>query len=194
MEKTVETRRNAAKSALGAVGLVVLMGALSFAAVPFYDWFCRVTGFAGTTQVATSAPEQVLEQTVLVRFDASVNRGMPWVFKAEQTEMRVKIGETALAFYTAHNPTDKPITGTATFNVAPLQLGGYFNKLECFCFQEQTLQPGETVQMPVQFFVDPALAEDQEFGDTKTITLSYTFFEQERSAQEMPAAAKRAVN
>ncbi len=190
-------RRNAGRSALGALALVALMGGLSFAAVPFYDWFCRVTGFSGTTQRAEAASETVLDQTIVVRFDASTNRDMPWRFKPAQTQMRVRIGETAVAYYVAENPTDQSITGTATFNVTPLQLGGYFNKIACFCFEEQTLAPGERVDMPVQFFVDPALVEDAEYGDVSTITLSYTFFrlqEQDRTVGVAADAAKGAVN
>lgn len=183
-------RKNTTKSALGALALVVGMGGLSFAAVPFYDWFCRVTGFGGVTQRAEAASETVLEQTVLVRFDANVNRDMPWRFKPLQTEMRVRIGETAVAYYRAENMSAEPVTGSSTFNVAPFQVGSYFSKIDCFCFEEQTLQPGETVDMPVQFFVDPEMVDDAEFGDVKTITLSYTFFRLEQSAD----ATKSDVN
>ncbi|MEO1328108.1 MAG: cytochrome c oxidase assembly protein [Pseudomonadota bacterium] len=175
-------RANARRSALYSAALVAGMGALSFAAVPLYDWFCRTTGFAGTTQQADAEADRVLDQTVLVRFDGNVNSGLPLKFKPLQNEMRVRIGETAVAYYQATNLSAEPLTTSATFNVTPLQVGGYFAKIECFCFEEQTLAAGETVDMPVQFFVDPELVDDQEFGDVKTITLSYTFFRLERSA------------
>jgi cytochrome c oxidase assembly protein subunit 11 len=159
------------------VGVVVSMGALSFAAVPFYDWFCRVTGYGGTPDTAASASGIILDRTVTVRFDANTDRDMPWEFRPVQNEMTVRIGETALAFYEAYNPTDRTIAGTASFNVAPDQAGYYFDKIECFCFTEQVLQPGERIQMPVSFFVNPAIVDDAEAGSIHTITLSYTFFE-----------------
>ena len=165
------------RTALKLVGVAVTMGALSFAAVPFYDWFCRTTGFAGTVGVAEKAPDVVLEDTVLVRFDASKAAGMPWSFKPQQYSMRVKLGETALAFYEAHNPANRPVAGTASFNVQPDAAGGYFTKIECFCFTEQVLAPGETAIMPVTFFVDPELLKDPEGQFVKEITLSYTFHE-----------------
>lgn len=165
------------KTALKLVGVAATMGALSFAAVPFYDWFCRVTGFAGTTSVAAAAPDVVLDRTVLIRFDASKDAGMPWSFRPQQTTMRVRIGETGLAFYEAHNPTDRIVAGTAAYNVAPDAAGGYFTKIECFCFTEQVLSPGETAIMPVTFYVDPEMVNDPEGKYVKEITLSYTFFE-----------------
>lgn len=159
------------------VGVVVTMGALSFAAVPFYDWFCRVTGFGGTTSVADSGSDVVLDRTIKVRFDASLELGMPWEFRPAVPSMEIRIGENGLAFYEAHNPTNRPVAGTASFNVYPYAAGGYFTKVECFCFQEQVLQPGETVQMPVSFFVDPAMVEDVEGRFVNEIVLSYTFHE-----------------
>lgn len=157
------------------VTLVSCMLALSFASVPLYDWFCRVTGWGGVTNVAAGPSSTVLEQTIKIRFDGSLERGMPWTFKPVVREMELKIGETDLAFYEAHNPTDKPIAGTASFNVYPYSTGTYFNKIACFCFEMQILQPGETVQMPVTFFVDPDMLNDKEAKYAKTITLSYTF-------------------
>ena len=157
------------------VTLVSCMLALSFASVPLYDWFCRVTGWGGVTNVAAGPSSTVLEQTIKIRFDGSLERGMPWTFKPVVREMELKIGETGLAFYEAHNPTDKPIAGTASFNVYPYSTGTYFNKIACFCFEMQILQPGETVQMPVTFFVDPDMLNDKEAKYAKTITLSYTF-------------------
>ena len=165
------------RTAFKLLGVALTMGALSFAAVPFYDWFCRVTGFGGTTSVATSGSDVILDQTVLVRFDASKEIGMPWDFKPQQREMRIRIGETAIAFYEAHNPSDKPVAGTASYNVTPDAAGGYFSKTECFCFTEQVLAPGETAIMPVTFFVDPEIVKDREGKFVKEITLSYTFYE-----------------
>ncbi|WP_282025622.1 cytochrome c oxidase assembly protein [Limimaricola cinnabarinus] len=169
--------RRIRRTALQTVGVVLVMGALAWAAVPFYDWFCRVTGFGGVTSVADAGSDTVLDQTITVRFDASLERDMPWEFKPAQREMEIRIGETGLAFYEAHNPTDRPVAGQASYNVAPYSAGGYFEKIECFCFTEQVLQPGETVMMPVSFFVDPEIVEDREAKYVHEITLSYTFYE-----------------
>ncbi|GHC09182.1 MAG: cytochrome c oxidase assembly protein [Rhodobacterales bacterium 65-51] len=171
------TNRSPGRTAGLLVGVVLTMGALSFAAVPFYNWFCRVTGFAGTTSVATSAPDVVLDREILVRFDASKEAGMPWDFKPQQHSMRLKIGETGLAFYEAHNPTDRTVAGTASYNVTPDSAGGYFTKIACFCFTEQVLAPGETAIMPVTFYVDPEIVKDPEGKFVQEITLSYTFHE-----------------
>ena len=164
-----------AKTALQLGGVVVVMASLSFAAVPFYDWFCKVTGFGGTTNQASAAPEQVLDRVMKIRFDASTASDMPWNFRPLQREMEIRIGETGLAFYEAHNPTDKPIAGTASYNVAPFSAGSFFSKIDCFCFSQQILQPGETVQMPVTFFIDPELVKDREAKYVRELTLSYTF-------------------
>lgn len=161
------------------LGVVGFMVALSFASVPLYDLFCRVTGYGGTTAQSEVASDTVLDREVTVRFSASTERGMPWEFKPVQNTMTVKIGETGLAFYRATNPTDRPVAGTASFNVAPFSAGGYFTKIECFCFQEQVLQPGQSIDMPVTFFVDPEIVEDDEAKLVHTITLSYTFHETE---------------
>ncbi len=163
--------------AFGLVGIAALMLSLSFAAVPFYNWFCRVTGFAGTTSVAEAPSEVILDQTVIIRFDASLEAGMPWQFKPEVSHMTLRIGETGLAFFDAYNPTDRTVAGTASYNVTPDQSGGYFTKIECFCFTEQILKPGERVQMPVTFYVDPEIVKDKEASKIKEITLSYTFHE-----------------
>ena len=166
------------KTLFQTLGVVVFMGAMAWVSVPFYNWFCRVTGFGGTTQVAeASAKRDILDRTIKIKFDASKDRGMPWEFKPMQTEMTVRIGEEGLAFYEAYNPTDHPVAGQATYNVAPYQAGGYFNKIECFCFTEQVLMPGERVEMPVSFFVDPEIVDDRDAKYTKHITLSYTFYE-----------------
>lgn len=157
------------------VGVVATMVSLSFAAVPFYDWFCRVTGYAGTTSIAAAGSDVVLDRTIRIRFDASLEAGMPWEFRPVQREMEVRIGETNLAFYEAYNPTDRVVAGTAGFNVSPDSAGGYFTKIDCFCFTQQVLQPGERVQMPVSFYVDPAMMDDPDARFLKAITLSYTF-------------------
>ena len=157
--------------------VVVLMGGLAWASVPFYTWFCPVTGFGGQPSVAEVAPDDVLDQTIKIRFDASLERDMPWTFKPVERQMEVRIGETALAFYEAHNPTDKPVAGSAAYNVFPYEAGSFFSKIQCFCFDEQVLEPGETVQMPVTFFVDPEIITDADGKFVHTITLSYTFYE-----------------
>jgi cytochrome c oxidase assembly protein subunit 11 len=167
------------KTALQALSLVVVMGALAWASVPFYDWFCRVTGFGGVTKVAETVSDVVLDRTIKVRFDASLDRDMPWDFKPVQREMELRIGETGIAFYEAFNPTDRPVAGTASYNVTPYDAGAYFSKIACFCFTEQVLQPGERVQMPVTFYVDPEIVDDRDAKFTKVITLSYTFYETE---------------
>ncbi|MGX9856058.1 cytochrome c oxidase assembly protein [Limimaricola variabilis] len=169
--------RRLRRTALQMVGVVVVMGALAWAAVPFYSWFCRVTGFGGATSVAEAASDTVLDETITVRFDASLDRGMPWTFKPVERQMTLKIGETGLAFYEAHNPTDRPVAGQAAYNVAPYAAGGFFEKIDCFCFTEQVLQPGETVLMPVSFYVDPEIVEHREAKYVHEITLSYTFYE-----------------
>ena len=188
---TVERARKV--TALRLLGVVVLMGSLSFAAVPFYDWFCRVTGYGGTTTTAAAPSERVLERTIKVRFDASVDRDMPWTFRPMQREIEVRLGETALVFYEAVNPTDRPVAGTASFNVAPYSAGSYFAKIACFCFEMQVLQPGERVEMPVTFYVDPEILQDREAKGLHTITLSYTFHltdlpEEQAAALALPAA------
>jgi len=165
------------KTAAQLVGVVVVMGALAWASVPFYDWFCRVTGFSGITGVAEAGSDVVLDQTITIRFDASKDRDMPWEFKPMAREMDLRIGETGLAFYEAYNPTDRPIAGSASYNVTPYSAGAFFDKIQCFCFEEQILQPGERVQMPVTFFVDPEIVDDRDGKYVHTITLSYTFYE-----------------
>ena len=157
--------------------VVVLMVGASFAAVPFYNWFCRATGFNGTTQVAESAPTGApLERRIAVRFDSNVAGGLPWKFEPEQTEINIKIGEVVTIYYTVTNQSARTTTGQAAYNVAPLTVGAYFQKINCFCFTEQTMAPGETRQMPVVFYVDPALVKDSDNDGLNTITLSYTFY------------------
>jgi cytochrome c oxidase assembly protein subunit 11 len=163
------------KTVVQTVSVVLLMGGLAWASVPFYDWFCRVTGFGGTTGVETAGSDTVLDKTIKIRFDASLERDMPWSFKPVERTMELKIGETGLAFYEAYNPTDEPVAGSASYNVFPYEAGGFFNKIACFCFEEQVLMPGERVQMPVTFFVDPEIVDDLDAKYVHTITLSYTF-------------------
>ena len=165
------------RTAVQALSVVLFMGAMAWASVPLYDWFCRVTGYGGTTNTATAGSDVVLDKTIKVRFDASLERDMPWQFKPVQREMEIRIGETGLAFYEAYNPTDRPIAGTASYNVSPFTAGGYFSKIACFCFEEQVLQPGERVEMPVSFYVDPDIVEDRDAKHVPVITLSYTFYE-----------------
>jgi cytochrome c oxidase assembly protein subunit 11 len=176
------------KTVIRLVALVAVMGGLSFAAVPFYDWFCRVTGYGGEPAVADGRDHQILDRTIKIRFDANTEPGMPWEFRPAVREVELRIGETGLAFYTAHNPTDRVVAGTASYNVAPFSAGGYFTKIDCFCFTEQQLQPGETVEMPVTFYVDPEIVEDREARHVTTITLSYTFYETELPVTDQTAA------
>ena len=162
--------------AVALVGVVVAMVGLAYAAVPLYDLFCRVTGYGGTTQVATANSPATSDRLITVRFNADVARGMPWRFQPVQREISLRVGETGLALFRAVNETDQRIVGTATYNVTPQKAGLYFAKLDCFCFTEQVLEPGQTADMPVQFFVDPEIADDPNLDDVTTITLSYTFF------------------
>jgi cytochrome c oxidase assembly protein subunit 11 len=181
-------RSDIRRTALQLIGVGVMMGAMSFAAVPFYDWFCRTTGFGGTPLVATEAPTDILDQTVIVRFDGSLEAGMPWEFKPEQRTMTIRLGETGLAFYEAYNPTDRVVAGTASYNVTPFSAGGYFTKIECFCFTEQVLKPGERVSMPVSFYVDPSILQDDDGKHVNEITLSYTFHETELTEDQASLA------
>jgi cytochrome c oxidase assembly protein subunit 11 len=157
--------------------VVVFMVGASYAAVPFYNWFCRATGFNGTTQVAEAAPTAApLERKIAVRFDSNVAGGLPWKFTPEQTEIEIKIGEVVTVYYTVTNQSARSTTGQAAYNVAPLTVGKYFTKINCFCFTEQTMAPGETRQMPVVFYVDPSVVKDSDNDGLNTITLSYTFY------------------
>jgi cytochrome c oxidase assembly protein subunit 11 len=173
---TTEPRDKRALVALVLAGVVAGMVGLSFAAVPLYRMFCQVTGFGGTPQVADVAPSTILNRTIKVRFDTNVGKDLPWEFKSEQRAVDVRIGESALVFFKAQNPTNKPVSGTAGFNVAPEIAGRYFAKIECFCFQQQTLAAGQSIDMPVTFFVDPKIVEDESAKNIEEITLSYTFY------------------
>jgi cytochrome c oxidase assembly protein subunit 11 len=157
--------------------LVAFMVGASYAAVPFYNWFCRATGFNGTTMVATAAPATgPLARTMTIRFDSNVSGGLPWKFVPEKSEITVRIGEVVTVFYTVTNQSARTTFAQAAYNVAPLTVGSYFQKINCFCFTEQMLAPGETREMPVVFYVDPALALDSENDGLNSITLSYTFY------------------
>jgi cytochrome c oxidase assembly protein subunit 11 len=158
------------------VAFVAFMTGLSFAAVPLYRIFCEATGFAGTPQRAQSASEKLFPETVTVRFDANTAPGLPWSFTPVQQEMTLHVGETKLAFFRAVNRSKDSVTGSAVFNVSPDLMGQYFTKIQCFCFTEQTLKPGEAVEMPVSFFIDPAVLNDRDAKTVRDMTLSYTFF------------------
>ena len=159
------------------VFLVLFMASASFLSVPFYNWFCKVTGYGGATNVAQKESEIISDKVISVRFDASLEKGLEWEVKPVQRNMTLNLGETGLAFYEAYNPTDKPIAAQASFNVVPFSVGNFFNKIECFCFTEQILQPGEKIKMPVSFYVDPDLINNLESKNVTSVTLSYTFYE-----------------
>lgn len=162
--------------ALGLVGVVAGMAGLAYASVPLYRLFCQVTGYGGTTQVATAAPASGGGREFTVRFDAMVSPSLPWRFEPVARAVAVRVGEERLATYRATNLSDRPLTGVATFNITPHKAGPYFNKIHCFCFDRQVLEPGQSVEMPVSFFVDPKIADDANLDEVRTITLSYTFF------------------
>jgi cytochrome c oxidase assembly protein subunit 11 len=171
--------------------LVALMVGASYAAVPFYNWFCRTTGFNGTTQVATSAPSAApLTRKIAVRFDANVAPGLPWKFEPEQTEIEINIGQVVTVFYTVTNQSARTTVGQAAYNVSPLTVGAYFQKINCFCFTEQTFAAGEKREMPVVFYVDPALVAEPDNDGLNTITLSYTFYPVREPAPKPLAATE----
>lgn len=190
------TQRANARTGLMALTLAAAMVVLGFGSVPLYRLFCQVTGFGGTTQVATEAQAAgaaalATGQTMSIRFDGSTARDVPWDFKPLQATDTVTIGERDMAIYVARNESSMPITGTATFNVEPAQAGLYFHKVQCFCFTEQTLQPGEQVNMPVVYYVDPAILEDEFMADVEQITLSYTFH---RAIEPVSTAQEQSLN
>jgi cytochrome c oxidase assembly protein subunit 11 len=168
---------------------VAAMVGAAYAAVPLYNWFCRVTGFAGTTQVATSAPGQVLGRKITVRFDANVIGGLPWRFEPERTTVDVRIGDVLTVMYRVTNQSARETAGHAVYNVTPLNVGAYFQKINCFCFTEQRLGPGESRDMPVVFYVDPDLARDSDQDKLDTITLSYSFYPLRQPAKPIAAGA-----
>ncbi|MGF1611479.1 MAG: cytochrome c oxidase assembly protein [Kiloniellales bacterium] len=183
-----QRRGRNAPVALLLAGVAVGMVGLAFASVPLYRLFCQVTGFGGTPQVASSAPEEISERVMKVRFNADVSPALPWAFQPEVREMEVKVGEQKLIFFRARNLSARETSGTATFNVTPLKTGQYFSKVQCFCFNEQRLAPGQEVEMGVSFFVDPAIVDNPGLDDVTTITLSYTFF---RSLDELDPSNDR---
>jgi cytochrome c oxidase assembly protein subunit 11 len=184
------SRNRGAKLGTAVVLLGVIGGmiGLTAAAVPLYNWFCRVTGYGGTTQVAERSPVEVLDRTIEVRFNADVDPDLPWAFAPEQRSVEVRIGENRLAFFRAENRAERPIVGRAVFNVTPFKAGPYFSKIACFCFEEQILGPGEAVDMPVSFYVDPAIMDDPDARDVEAITLSYTFFLREDATEALADA------
>ncbi|MDP6390230.1 MAG: cytochrome c oxidase assembly protein [Alphaproteobacteria bacterium] len=189
MAQAMKNRNN--RMLAGLLVVVAAMIGLSYASVPLYDLFCRVTGFGGTTQVAETESTVVIDRRMKVRFDSSVSGRLDWAFQPVQRQVELKVGENAVAYFRATNRSDEVLVGTATFNVTPLKAGPYFNKIECFCFTEQRLEPGQSVEMPVAFFVDPAISEDVDLDEVKTITLSYTFFPVEGKEPERPTKVSR---
>ncbi len=181
--------RNARTAAVLSAVVVGMIG-LSFASVPLYRIFCQVTGFGGTTQVAEALPDAPASARVIeVRFNADVDPDLPWSFQPVQRSVSLRVGEPGLAYFRARNLGDRAFVGSATFNVTPLKTGEYFTKVQCFCFEEQRLEPGEDVDMPVSFYIDPEILEDRNVDEVKTITLSYTFYRQRDDEPE--AAVKR---
>ncbi|MCZ8375972.1 MAG: cytochrome c oxidase assembly protein [Beijerinckiaceae bacterium] len=185
----IDPARNRRVAAYVVTGFCVMLGA-SFAAVPLYDLFCRVTGYGGTTMVATRAPDRVTERVFKIRFDANVASGLNWRFEPEVPEITIRAGEVKTVSYTLRNPGTQPTTGIASYNVTPDQTGAYFNKIACFCFTEQTLQPGEARTEEVVFFVDPDIAKNRELDNIRTITLSYTFFPSKNPAKPVADAGQ----
>ena len=176
MRNTAKQRRRNAGFVLALASTAGLMLAAAYAAVPLYNTFCRVTGFGGTTQVAATQSDKVIDRVIAIRFDANVSGALPWAFQPMRREVSLRVGENAVAYYQAQNLGDRTITGTAVFNVTPQKAGQYFSKVECFCFTEQTLAPGASADLPVAFYVDPEIAGDRNLDDVTTITLSYTFY------------------
>jgi len=187
---TPRLTRDAVVAAICGLVVVLMVGA-SYAAVPFYNWFCRATGFNGTTQIATAAPTAgPIARKIAVRFDSNVAGGLPWKFEPEQTEIEVRIGEVVTVYYTVTNQSARETTGQAAYNVAPLTVGKYFEKINCFCFTEQTMAPGEKREMPVVFYVDPSILNDNDNATLNTITLSYTFYPVRDPAPKPVAASE----
>jgi len=176
MQQNATLTRSNRRVGIAVACLVVGMVGVSFAAVPLYDLFCRVTGYGGTTQRAETAPQTAVARDFTVRFDSNTAQGITWDFAPAQRTTTAQVGVEQLAFYRATNTGDAPVVGTATFNVTPHKAGQYFMKMECFCFTEQVLAPGQSIDMPVQFYLDPALMDDVKMDDVTTVTLSYTFY------------------
>lgn len=192
-EQNIQPRSNR-KVVLLCLGGLAVMSGLTAASPTLYRIFCQVTGYGGTTQRADAPSQTVIDRVVTVRFDANVSPHLAWKFEPVLHTMDVKIGENALAFYRATNMSDKPLTGTAAFNVAPEAAGIYFNKIACFCFTEQTLQPGQSVEMPVSFFIDPKIVEDRDTAQLSNLTLSYVFYPIDRTADAAGATGAAKTN
>lgn len=190
-------RRNKAVTVFSLLAVLGGMVTLTAFSVPLYELFCSVTGYGGTTQIAAGPADRVVDRTITIRFNADVNSKLPWKFEPVQGAVTVRVGEPTLAYYRASSDSDVPIVGTATFNVTPAKAGQYFNKIDCFCFTEQKLVPGEVADLPVQFFIDPAIVEDRNLDDVTTITLSYTFFkaigQATKKQQNLSVALRRPV-
>ncbi len=184
-EDVLNKNRN---TAVKVVCVVAAMLALSFASVPLYKIFCQITGFDGTTKRADFAPGTVLDRKITIRFDATTAKDLPWDFKPGQVSQELHLGETGLAYYTSENLSDQPIIGSATYNVQPAKVGEYFRKIACFCFTEQLLEPGQKVDMPMTFFIDPEMVHDKSLDDVTTVTISYTFYRNDKAEAEKLAA------
>lgn len=176
MSEAPHTQRNIRRTVFACSGIAFGMIGLAYASVPLYDLFCKVTGFDGTPMIRESNESAIVDRTIAVRLDSNVAPGLNWRFSPETREVKVKLGETTTVLYKVTNTGDKPTTGIATYNVQPDLAGSYFSKLECFCFTEQTLQPGETIESAVVFYIDPRLVKDADVKDLSSITLSYTYF------------------
>jgi cytochrome c oxidase assembly protein subunit 11 len=190
-QPTSELRRRDVIVALSCGLCVAAMVGAAYAAVPFYNWFCRATGFNGTTQVATAGPSGMIDRDVTVRFDANIGPGLPWRFEPEQNDIKIKLGQVVTVNYRVVNEAARPITAQAAYNVAPLNAGSYFQKINCFCFTEQTLKPGETRDMAVVFYVDPSMAKDPDGKEINSITLSYTFYRQREPSRPVADGGDR---
>jgi cytochrome c oxidase assembly protein subunit 11 len=191
MKDDRKRRRSNIAAVLASLGIVAAMVGLSYASVPLYRLYCQVTGYQGATRTALRAPDAASTATITVRLDANVNNTLPWSFTPEQPQVTMALGESVTAVYRVKNLSDKPTVGSATFNVTPFDSGQYFNKIQCFCFTEHALKPGESAELPVTFFVDPKIRDNPDTADIGTITLSYTFFraEDEGKAADAGSAA-----
>ncbi len=187
-DKSAKASRNNRRAVYVCLGALAVMGSITAASPTLYTMFCKATGFNGTTQRVVTNTSKVLDRTITVRFDSNVAPNLPWTFEPDVTKMDLKIGETGLAFFRATNNSDKPVTGQASFNVTPEVFGLYFNKIQCFCFTQQTLQPHQTVEMPVTFFIDPKMVDDRDTALLTDVTLSYVFFPVEHPAATAAAA------
>jgi cytochrome c oxidase assembly protein subunit 11 len=180
-------RRNRRTGIAASLVIAAMLG-ITAASAPLYDLFCRVTGYGGTPRIGMTAPEDGTDRLVTVQFNADVGTGLPWRFHPVQRSMTLPVGEERLAFYLAENRSDGPVVGRAVYNVTPHKIGSYFAKVHCFCFEEQTLQPGQRVEMPVSFFIDPAIFADPDTSEVRQITLSYTFFIDHEATAKLRAA------